>query len=194
MGKGNNLFDLHCIVFCCTTAYHQISIIILPGQRKPLWSRFPAASCPCAWPRSLCCRHDGACRTGEPVSVELRKTPIRISIFYQCLGLYPLLWSPMTLRAEPTVGAGLLLYLKVPTLLIDGDDELVDVWDELIALSLPQAISTLFQQLHQDILYGREGQIKHCCRTVSTRRWSGYGWHTHQGFISKLLWRLVQKY
>lgn len=33
----------------------------------------------------------------------------------------------MTLRAEPTVGAGLLLYLKVPTLLIDGDDELVDV-------------------------------------------------------------------
>lgn len=39
-----------------------------PDQRKQLWSRCRAASCPCAWPPSLYCTHDAACRTGEPVS------------------------------------------------------------------------------------------------------------------------------
>lgn len=39
-----------------------------PAQRKQLWSRCRAASCPCAWPPSLYCTHGAACRTGEPVS------------------------------------------------------------------------------------------------------------------------------
>ena len=39
-------------------------------------------------------------------------------------------------------------YLKVPALLIDGDDQLVDVRDELVALRFPQSIRTLLQQLH----------------------------------------------
>lgn len=39
-----------------------------PDQRKPLWSRCPAASCPCAWPLSLYCTRDAACHTGGPVS------------------------------------------------------------------------------------------------------------------------------
>lgn len=39
-----------------------------PDQRKQLWSRCRAASCPCEWPPSLYCTHGAACRTGEPVS------------------------------------------------------------------------------------------------------------------------------
>lgn len=47
-------------------------------------------------------------------------------------------------------------YLKVPPLLVDGDDKLIDVRDQLVALSLPQPVRTLLQQLHQHILTKEE--------------------------------------
>lgn len=46
----------------------------------------------------------------------------------------------------------LFYYLKVPALLVDGDDEPVDVSDELIPLRLPEAVRALLQQLHQHLL------------------------------------------
>lgn len=39
-------------------------------------------------------------------------------------------------------------HLKISALLITGDYELVDVWDELVALSFPQPVGTLLQKLH----------------------------------------------
>ena len=45
------------------------------------------------------------------------------------------------------------LYLKVAALLVDGDDEAVDVGDELVTLGLPQTVSTLLQELHQHLLH-----------------------------------------
>lgn len=50
-------------------------------------------------------------------------------------------------------------YLEIPPLLINGDDELVDVGDQLVALRLPKAICTLLQELHQYILTKEEGEI-----------------------------------
>lgn len=43
-------------------------------------------------------------------------------------------------------------YLEVSALFIDGDDEPVDVSDELVPLRLPQAVAALLQQLHQHLL------------------------------------------
>lgn len=54
-------------------------------------------------------------------------------------------------------GGGGARYLEVPPLFINGDDELVDVGDQLVALGLPKSVRTLLQQLHQDILAKREG-------------------------------------
>lgn len=48
-------------------------------------------------------------------------------------------------------------YLEIPPLFINGDDELVDVGDQLVALGLPKSIRTLLQQLHQHILIKGEG-------------------------------------
>lgn len=39
-------------------------------------------------------------------------------------------------------------HLKASALLINGDYELVDVRDELVALSFPQPVCTLLQKLH----------------------------------------------
>lgn len=44
------------------------------------------------------------------------------------------------------------LYLKVSALLVDGNDEPVDVGDELVTLRLPEAVAALLQQLHQHLL------------------------------------------
>lgn len=51
-------------------------------------------------------------------------------------------------------------YLKVSALFVNGDDEPVDVGDELVALSLPQAFDTLLQQLHQHLLDTQKEESK----------------------------------
>lgn len=43
-------------------------------------------------------------------------------------------------------------YLKISPLLINGDDEFVDVSNQLVAFGLPESISTLFKELHEHIL------------------------------------------
>lgn len=48
-------------------------------------------------------------------------------------------------------------HLEIPPLFIDGDDKLIDVSDQLVALCLPKSICTLLQQLHQHILIKEEG-------------------------------------
>lgn len=53
-----------------TTLLTPIWELTSPDQRMPPWSRCRAAFCPCAWPLSLYCKHDAACHTGGPVSVQ----------------------------------------------------------------------------------------------------------------------------
>lgn len=48
--------------------------------------------------------------------------------------------------------SGMIHHLKVSALFVDGNDEPVDIGDELVALRLPQAIGALLQQLHQHLL------------------------------------------
>lgn len=43
-------------------------------------------------------------------------------------------------------------HLKVSALFINGNDEPIDISNELITLCLPEAISTLLQKLHQHLL------------------------------------------
>ena len=50
-----------------------------------------------------------------------------------------------------------LRYLKIPPLLVDGDDELINVGNQLIALGLPESVCTLFQELHEHVLIKEEG-------------------------------------
>ena len=50
-------------------------------------------------------------------------------------------------------------YLKVPPLLVDGDDELIDVGDQLVALSLPEPVCTLFQELREHILIKEKERV-----------------------------------
>jgi hypothetical protein len=48
-------------------------------------------------------------------------------------------------------------YLKIPSLLINGNDEFIDVSDQLVAFCLPKSICTLLKQLHQHILIKEKG-------------------------------------
>lgn len=53
------------------------------------------------------------------------------------------------------------VYLKVSALLVDGNDEPVDIGDELVTLRLPEAIGTLLQQLHQHLLNSHTDEHLH---------------------------------
>lgn len=53
-----------------------------------------------------------------------------------------------------------LLYLVLVTLLVDGDEELGDVCDELVALGLPESLHTDLQVLDQHFLKSRKMHVK----------------------------------
>ena len=80
----------------------------------------------------------------------------------------------------PPVFPSFPAYLKVAALLIDGDDEAVDVSDELIALRLPQAVSALLQVLHQNLLHTHTRAHTHAhTQTDSHTKHTHTRAHTH---------------
>lgn len=60
------------------------------------------------------------------------------------------MWWSLAVRSR--LSASGACYLEVSALFVDGNDEPVDVSDELVTLRLPEAVSALLQQLHQHLL------------------------------------------
>ena len=68
----------------------------------------------------------------------------------------------------------LLGYLEVPPLLVDGDDELIDVGDQLVALGLPEPVCALFQELCEHVLIKEKERVlqgNRPCAPYRTHKW-----------------------